>query len=70
MKLLAILLLVLMSGCASDPELYDGRSHVVIYCNNAGEHIHYLKSQLASSKDPEFINSTKNLIWNIKFSCK
>lgn len=82
MKLIALILAaVTLTGCASSmdlvgralnssaPELYDGKRKVVIYCENANEHIYYLKNEVASSRDAAFISDTKNLIWNIKFSC-
>lgn len=82
MKLIALMLAaVTLTGCASSmdlvdravnggqPELYDGKRRVVIYCENAKEHIYYLKNEVANSKDPVFVSDTKNLIWNIKFSC-
>ena len=81
MKLIiALLAAATLTGCATvndishaldgpKPELYDGKRHVVIYCENANEHIYYLKNEVANSKDPAFISDTKNLIWNIKFSC-
>jgi len=82
MKLIALVLATAaLTGCASSmdlvgralnssaPELYDGKRKVVIYCENANEHIYYLKNEVATSRDAAFISDTKNLIWNIKFSC-
>lgn len=81
MKLIiALLAAATLTGCASindlsrvldgpSPELYDGKRKVVIYCENANEHVYYLKNEVANSKDPVFVSDTKNLIWNIKFTC-
>ena len=82
MKSIALILAaVTLTGCASSmdlvgralnssaPELYDGKRKVVIYCENANEHVYYLKNEIANSRDAAFISDTKNLIWNIKFSC-
>ena len=82
MKLIALVLATAaLTGCASgmdlvdravngsNPALYDGKRKVVIYCENAKEHVYYLKNEIANSRDPVFISDTKNLIWNIKFSC-
>lgn len=80
MKRLVILLVAGLTGCASldqidrainggSPVLYDGKRHVVIYCDQADEHIYYLRNELVGNKSPEFVSDTKNLIWNIKFSC-
>ena len=81
MKTIALLLATAaLTGCAtvndlskvlggSSPELYDSQRKVVIYCENANEHIYYLKSEVAGSRDKAFISDTKNLIWNIKFTC-
>lgn len=82
MKLITLLLAAAtLTGCASSmdlvdraingssPELYDGKRRVVVYCENANEHIYYLKNEVANSKDKAFISDTKNLIWNIKFTC-
>jgi len=81
MKLIVLVLATAaLTGCASvnelsrvldgpAPELYDGKRKVVIYCENANEHVYYLKNEVANSRDAAFISDTKNLIWNIKFSC-
>lgn len=81
MKLIiAVLAAATLTGCASvndlsrvldgpAPELYDGKRRVVIYCENAKEHVYYLKNEVANSRDAVFISDTKNLIWNIKFTC-
>lgn len=70
MKSVAVMLALLLAGCVTgDPVLYDGQRHVVIYCGNSKEHIAYLQNEIANSKDPYFISTTKNLIWNIKFTC-
>lgn len=77
MKPVLILLVAALTGCStindmvagSSPELYDGKRHVVIYCDQADQHIYYLRNELVKNKSPEFVSDTKNLIWNIKFSC-
>ena len=58
-----------LAGCSSDPVLYDGQRHVVIYCNTAKDHIRYLEEELKNSKSPEFISKTKQMIWDIRSSC-
>jgi hypothetical protein len=78
MKQVLILLVAALAGCSTindmvagsgGPELYDGKRHVVIYCDQADQHIYYLRNELIKNKSPEFVSDTKNLIWNIKFSC-
>jgi hypothetical protein len=77
MKQVLILLVTVLAGCSTindmvaggGPELYDGKRHVVIYCDQADQHIYYLRNELVKNKSPEFVSDTKNLIWNIKFSC-
>ena len=77
MKPVLILLVAALTGCSTindmvagnGPELYDGKRHVVIYCDQADQHIYYLRNELVKNKSPEFVSDTKNLIWNIKFTC-
>ena len=69
---LALLPILALVGCGSfggDPVLYDGKRHVVVYCEQSREHIQYLESEIARGGTEEFVNSAKDMLWNIRFSC-
>jgi hypothetical protein len=67
---LALLLVIVLAGCASsDMVLYDGRRNVVVYCNQAREHVRYLETEIARSKNSDYIRDVKSMIWDIKLSC-
>jgi hypothetical protein len=69
---LALLSALVLTGCgslSSNPVLYDGRRHVVVYCDQAREHIRYLEAEIANSRNADFIRETTTMLWNIRFSC-
>lgn len=69
---LALLTTLVLTGCGimgGDPILYDGSRHVVVYCDQAQEHIQYLEDELNQPRSPEFVRNAKTMLWNIKFSC-
>jgi len=65
-----LLSFLVLAGCASsDMVLYDGRRNVLVYCNQAREHVTYLETEIARSKNPDYIRNVKSMIWDIKLSC-
>ena len=69
MKKTAVMAAFVISGCASDPVLYDGARNVVVYCHDANRHIQYLDAKIAQSRNPDIISQLKKMKWDIKFSC-
>lgn len=69
MKTALLLAALCLAGCSSDPVLYDGQRHIVVYCSMAKDHISYLEGELKSPKTPEFVSKTKQMIWDIRSSC-
>jgi len=49
--------------------LYDGRRNVIVYCDQAREHIRYLETEIARSKTPESASQAKGMLWDIRLSC-
>jgi hypothetical protein len=67
---LALVSVLVLAGCASsDQVLYDGRRNVIVYCNQAREHIRYLETEIARSKTPESASQAKGMLWDIRLSC-